>query len=254
MPASVSDRQPIHQLIMATSLPSVYTQEQWAQRLVNTQPAQWFSDTAKNPGGVLYSICMAFGQVFTGLQQGLLLGYDASYIQTAVGTYLDTVAQDFFGTEVVRAPGEPDASFAARIMAGLLQPAATWGAMNSALTAFSGASPTIIEPWDCSETGNYDRSFFDVPDNAEGGLRLTPNTPYEVLVIASTPSGDVLNGNPVTTYDDGMFFDSYTAMYADIPSTSLSISLLYDTIRRVAPVGVAVWVQLGFLTNAPEVA
>ena len=239
---------------MSTSVPSVYDQSTWATRLVNTQPAQWFSDSAKQPGGALYSIMAAIGTVLSAMQQGLLYAYDANYVQTAVNGALDNASLDFYGGSLPRLPGESDSAFAKRILAGLFQPVGTLSAVENAITAVVGTAPKIYEPWDVVDMGFYDGSYFyDVPDNMAGGLRYTPNAPYECLVITELPGSQVLNGNPVPTYDGDSFYDSYTFAYADIPTTSTGLDALTAAISKVAPLGVAIWLQIGYKQNAPQV-
>lgn len=229
---------------LPTSNPVVYTPDQWAVRLINTQPAQWFSDEAKAPGGVLYSLMYAIGQVLQTLQLGLQYSYDSVYLQMAVGSALDMAAQDFYGETVLRLPGESDAAFSSRIMAGLFSPVATYEAVYNAVQQVSGIQVQIIQPWDIATTGTLDAQFFDVPDGAIGGLRLTPNRPYECLIIATPPGAAALNGNPLYTLDSG-FFDSPTFFSADVVSSG-GVQALFEAINKVAPLGVGIWVQVGY--------
>ncbi len=227
-----------------TSSPVVFTPDEWATRLVNTQPAQWFSDAAKSPGGVLYSIFYAIGEVLQAMQSGLEYAYDSTYLQTAVGAALDTAAVDYLGVSFLRLPGESDAAFSSRIRAGLIVPAATYQAVYDVVAGISSEPPSIIVPWDLSTTGTFGAGFYDVPDGNAGGLRYTPCRPYECLIIAQPSGVSVLNGNSLDTYDAG-FYDSPTMFLGNVV-VSGGVDQLFQVLEQVAPLGVALWVQIGY--------
>jgi hypothetical protein len=62
-------------------------------------------------------------------------------IRTASGIWLDIVAQDFFGTRIVRAAGQNDDSFRSIILANLLRPQATRQAISDVIEALTGFAP-----------------------------------------------------------------------------------------------------------------
>jgi hypothetical protein len=193
------------------------------------------------------------GSFFNLFQQGALACYWNIYIQTAFGTGLDNAVKDFFGDTLPRYTAEPDASYRTRAMALLFQPAATRPALLSALTSYIGTAPQIIYPWSPGDTGVWGdgtasspgAGYWNVP-SGPGVFRWATPRPYECLVITQLPAISVLGGNALNCLDDGFFFDSPGSMFADISGSALSGGLqgLYDVIEKVAPLGVAVWVQI----------
>jgi hypothetical protein len=76
-------------------------------------------------------------------------------IRTATGFWLDMIAADYFGTAIVRKPGQLDPSFRAYIIANLLRPRATRPSMQSLLLAITGQEPILFEPNRPYDTGAF---------------------------------------------------------------------------------------------------
>ncbi len=228
---------------LPTSDPVVYTPDEWATRLVNTQPAQWYSDAAKAPMGVLYSLMYSLGQVLQNLQLGLQYSYDAVYLQTAIGAALDSAVADFYGTSLVRLPGETDQALSTKAQASLFQPVGTEQALRQALYNFTGRYPVIVNEWNLTQTGMWGTGFFDAPPGPYG-LFFASGVPYQCFVQTVLPSIAALNGGPLYCWGAGFFFGSPTSYWADLEGAANGLQQLYDVINSVKPEGVVVWVQI----------
>ncbi|HEV2917564.1 MAG TPA: hypothetical protein VGW78_07525 [Candidatus Babeliales bacterium] len=66
-------------------------------------------------------------------------------IQTATGSNLDIISQDYLGNTLPRYPNENDDSFRQRILSNVVRPRATRQAMSDSVELLTGFTPTIIE-------------------------------------------------------------------------------------------------------------
>jgi hypothetical protein len=101
-------------------------------------------------------------------------------IKSASDSMLDQVSMDFYGNGLPRLPGESDANFLVRILAGLFVPRATRAAMSAMLLALTGVEPRIIETFRGSDVGGWSATTSAAPTLA-GGLY------YYVLAAGCPP-------------------------------------------------------------------
>ena len=131
-------------------------------------------------------------------------------IRTATGSWLDLIAQDFFGGRVLRTAGQSDASFRATILANLLRPTSTRQALVQALTQLTGHVPQVLEPQRPLDVGAWDTlGGWDVSSYGWGDTAVH----HEVFVTA-------FRGNGVADAD------------------------IYATANAVRAAGITVWVQI----------
>lgn len=107
-------------------------------------------------------------------------------IATATDGFLDMIAGDFFGTTLVRASGQTDASFRARIISNLFRERGTRNAVTSVLTQLTGRAPIIFEPMRPADTGGY-----SAPSSGygAGGAYGSMLLPMQAFVTAYRPFG-----------------------------------------------------------------
>ena len=128
-------------------------------RLRSVLPHRWFSETSPNLNAVLSSIATPWVWLYG------LISYVISQTRLASATddWLDLIAADYFGSGLIRKPGEGDASYRSRIQAALVREAATRSAVSEGLTDLIGRQPSIFEPANCMDTGCYGASGLSSP-------------------------------------------------------------------------------------------
>jgi hypothetical protein len=121
------------------------------RRMRATLPAGWFGDISPN----LQAVLSGFGSAFSSCYDLIQYTISQSRILTAISSFLDLVAADFFGSGLARFPGESDTSLRSRILAALLQPRATRSALINVLQRLTGRIPIVFEPARPQDTGSY---------------------------------------------------------------------------------------------------
>ncbi len=127
-------------------------QQDMLSRLKAVLPAGWFSDTTPILDGLLTGLAWAWAWSYN------LLQYVKSQtrIATTTNVWLDIIAQDFFGAQLVR-KGQSDAAFRNRIQLELMRHRATRGALIATLQDLTGRTPAVFEPARATDTGGYGR-------------------------------------------------------------------------------------------------
>ena len=175
---------------------AVGDQNDMVARLKAVLPAGWFPVTGSGQpsatpilDGVLAGVAAVWAWGFS------LIQYAASQTRMATATdiWLDLIALDYFGTVDTRKPNEDDATFAARIKASIMPPAATRAALTAQLVALTGRAPVIFEPARPADTGVWGStapgfvfSAAPIGYNVSGGwgdLQL----PFQAFVTAYLP-------------------------------------------------------------------
>src|SRR5438270_5928158 len=110
-------------------------------RLKAVLPARWFADSSPVLDGLLAGLVWAWKWLFG------LVGFarEQTRIATASGTWLDIIAQDFFGVRLVRRAGQLDEAFRRRIQLELLRERGTRAAIVAVLRDLTGRAPAIFE-------------------------------------------------------------------------------------------------------------
>ncbi|MDR9052050.1 hypothetical protein [Burkholderia multivorans] len=210
-------------------------------RLRSYLPAGWFpSDQTQTP--ILNAVLTGVTTILAGIYALYVYVKAQTRIGTATGGWLDLIAQDFFGTNLLRGFNESDSAFRAQIKVNLFRARGTRQSVIDILTELTGYAPKIIEPGLPADTGAYDLGGvgYDV-GGAYGDLPVA-----QAFVIAYRQPGTgipLLGGydSPVGAYDTGSqieYIDS--SMYAG----SAPDSAIYAAVNSVRPAGVILWVQI----------
>jgi len=223
--------------------------DDWAVRLLSTFPAEWAGETARAPGGKLYSLFKAVGAELEVTNNNLLYVFHACRLMTAEGEALDLVANDFLGPAygfpalVTRVLGESDEAFRQRIIDNMFLPAATRPALIKMIERFTGLTPRVIEPWRLQDTGAFDaNSYWDV-DNQQAPARwANPALRWKGAFISPLPRVKGLKSTGFVAFDANGFWDAsfYTQFDA---SWFLNAARLDELVNRVKAYGTKVFRQ-----------
>jgi hypothetical protein len=210
------------------------------QRLQALVPTGWFPVAIAN-------ICNA---VLAGIANALSFTYSLlAYIrlQTRIGTatdgFLDLIAGDFFGDDLLRRPGESDSAYRARILAGILREKNTRHAVYLVLEQLTGVAPYIFEPQRAADTGAY--GGWNCGYRAAGGYGSVL-LPMQAFVIAYRPLGTgIANiaGYGISTAGYGV---GSQGEYADLSmiDDSITDSDIYEAVDSVRPTCTTLWVSI----------
>lgn len=168
-------------------------------------------------------------------------------IATATDGFLDVIAGDFFGSTLIRASGQSDASFRARITANLFRERVTRRGLIQVLTQITGRAPVVIEPQRPQDCGGY-----GAPNCGYGvaGFYGSVVSPMHVFVIAYRPVGlgvpSVAGyGTSPGGYGGGIIEYASLEMVQD----AVTDADIYAAVDSVKPVTAIVWVSIQ--TNPP---
>jgi hypothetical protein len=213
-------------------------------RLAALLPLRWFPDSAPVLAALLAGLADGWAWLYA------MLGYvrRQTRIATATDSFLDLIAQDFFGATLARRPGEADANLRARIQAALFAPRATRPALVAALTSLTGRAPLLFEPARPADTGAYGMALGYGLAGGWGSLAL----PFQVFVTAYRPfgAGTALiagwgNGAGGAGPSPGGY-GSGAIEYALLapPPLQVSDAEINATIAAALPVAVTAWTRL----------
>lgn len=146
--------------------------------------------------------------VLTGIARGFAHAYrllqfmrSQARVKTASGGFLDLLSLDYFGTNMVRRTGEPDATFQARLLKELLRTRVTVAAIRQMLIDLTGRTPIITEPGNPGSIGALDIGSLAL--DIDGCSIVISNN--QVFITAFRPQG---NGVPlvagINTYEAGI--------------------------------------------------
>lgn len=210
-----------------SSIPDLSTSD-IVDRLVKALPTSWFDDTAKNPGGVLYSLLTAWATNHQWMLSEILYAKNLTRLKTATNGGLDTVSMDFFGGQMPRNPGESDASYRVRIAAALFLPRVTRQAIINLLNKFVGVNPLLTQPdypqdvcvWsDIPGQGQMANppsvSYWDIDVHDINSGRWGDVLPYTGFIDTTIPFLNITAGRPVYGYDAGVAWGDGNSAYFD---------------------------------------
>lgn len=161
-----------------------------AWRIFSVLPQRWFPALQSAP--VLNGLLSGIGAGWAfGFQ---LLGYARAQarIATATGSFLDMIADDFFGLSLHRSAMEQDEAFRTRIAANLLSEKATRAGVSGAVRGLTGGSVAIFEPGRPADTGAYGTAScpeigggigYGIAGAGYGSLNL----PFQFLIVVARP-------------------------------------------------------------------
>lgn len=227
------------------------TPQQFVGRIADLFPPNWCSDDAKASGNV-FTLILTVGQKLTDVLTQIQYVQEAARLKTETSPELDDAGLDFFGGALPRPIGMSDANYAALLLSSLFKPAATRKAISDAVTAATGQTPRMVEPWNVTDTGARDTpiSFRDV-DTAANPMRNTdPGLRCQGFIDAVPPITLTLQGNPLIARDTSAFRDAneYRITIQSVDTTSI-----FNTINALRAAGITIWVRVANLTALSSV-
>jgi len=166
-----------------------------------------------------------------------------SRIRTASGIWLDIVAQDFFGTRIVRSAGQSDDSFRAIILASLLRPQATRQAISDVAEALTGFKPQIVEPFRPVDCGAYSVGYGCYGGAGAYGSVSLPAQAFMVAHRPRQPGIAIVAGYGASTAGYGV---GSQAEYAslDMRGARVTDDQIYAAIAGAKAAGVTMWTRI----------
>jgi hypothetical protein len=217
--------------------------------------APWFPDPAQAP--VLTSVLTSQADQFNFIYQYLQFAANQTRIKTATGGWLDLIAWDFFGSRFLRRLGEPDASFAARIIKEILRPRQTRAAISQMVVDLVGTPPQIQEAWNPFDWGCYGNPAGGCGYGigiGYGSLRY-PNQVF--ITTLNLPGSGIPNvAGYGSTGQGGYGAVGSTAEYTDLSQVvgALTNVELYARISQVIAAGIIAWVDIVGAFRVPATA
>lgn len=201
-------------------------------RLRGRFPAGWAGPASTAP--VFAALILGMATAHADLYALAQFAGQMIYLQTAQGGWLDTWTYDFFGTTLLRNPGESDGAYFKRAQAALFRSTCTREAVISVVTDLTGAVPTLVEPWRGLDTFALDIDAFAL--NGPGRLGAL-NRPYQAMLyvpgVSSATGGLALNISPLNA-------ENYLGTDTSESDTREDIFSALDLVR---PIGVTLYVQ-----------
>ena len=162
----------------------------WRGVSFSVLPQRWFPALESAP--VLSGLLSGIGAAWAFSFRLLDYAHGQARIATASGSFLDMIANDFFGPSLRRASMEQDAAFRTRIIGNLLSEKATRAGVSAAVKGLTGSSVAIFEPGRPADTGAYGSSSspeigggFGYGSHGVGYGSL--NLPFQFLITTSRP-------------------------------------------------------------------
>jgi len=222
----------------------IYSRTQILNRLKSVLPARWFGETTPVLDSLLSCVAVSWASTF------VFLDYAAQQtrIGSAFNSWLDLIAEDYFGSRIARRRQEMDISFRKRIKVELRRDRCTRAALDSLLQDLTGLSPAIFEPANPHDVGCYGSQFH--PQCGMAGYGVSGGwgslmLPFQVFVKLRRP---VTAGVGLVNGWGGLLggFGIGLSAYADSGTNSPQISdvELYQNIKRTAPAGTVVWTAI----------
>lgn len=209
------------------------------QRLKRILP-RWFGED-QGPTPVVDGLLQAPATALSGVHALYAYAKLQTRIATATGGWLDLIAHDFFGGEVVRQSGQSDASFRAVIIAELFRPKATRPAVIEAITRLTGTPPRVFEPGRAADTGGYGVGCGYGVAGGYGSLDMPAQAFVEVVRPRLTGTPNVSGyGHPAGGFNTAAPIE----WSASLDPAHVVDAQIYAALNRVRPVGVTLWVRI----------
>lgn len=216
-------------------------QSDFQKRISDSLPRGWFSGDALP---IISAVIAGLSSAWAGLYGLYAYALLQARILTATGGWLDLIAADYFGAALMRADGQSDASFRARIIINLFRERGTRPSLVQVLTDLTGRAPVVFEPLRPADTGAYGVSQSIGYGMAGGyGSMLIP---FQCFVTAYRPAGSgipLVAGYGVPT---GAYRTPSRSDYASLDSIQGSITDadIYDAVASVMPTATIAWTQI----------
>lgn len=199
----------------------------------------WFGDTSPILDGLVTGIANGYAFIY-----GLIVYAKLqTRIKTATDGWLDMIAADYFGTRLLRATYQNDASFRARIVINLFRERATRNGISKVLLDLTNRAPLIFEPKRPLDTGAYSVSTTGYGLAGGYGSQLIP---FQAFVQAYRPLSSgipLVSGYGATT---GGYSTPSRADYASYTQIQGAVTDadIYAAVSSVAPAGTIIWTRI----------
>ena len=206
-------------------------------------PTRWLADDTPILDAVLNGLGAAWAWVYD------LLAYVRSQTRIASATdiWLDVIAQDFFGPNLVRQNGESDGILRKRVQRELFRDRATRAAVAAALTDLTGRAPVIFEPSRPADTGAYGGAHSTAVGLAYGaaGAWGSLALPFQCFVTAYRPNGSGIAlvagwGTPAGGYGVGAIqYSTATMIEGEVTDAEIAAR-----VAAIMPTAAISWINI----------
>lgn len=214
-------------------------QQDFFQRIKTLAP-RWFGDDSPTIDALVQGLAWACSFVYSLYVYAKL----QTRILTATDGWLDMIAADFFGSSLLRAANQSDASFRARIIINMFRERGTRRSIVKVLQDLTGRTPLIFEPMRPADTGGYGQAQGLAYGLAGGYGSLL--LPYQGFVTAFRPTGSgipLVAGYGIST---GGYGQASRAEYGSMNMIQGAVTDadIYAAIDSVKPAGTTVWTAI----------
>lgn len=216
--------------------PPIGSQPDIVTRLQRLMPNGWFTNGLSQVRDALLAGCAtAFAFIFS------MFAYirQQTRIATATDGFLDLIATDYFGDELLREPGQLDPSYRARILSSIFLERDTRSAIIGVLTQLTGRVPIVFEPARIPDAGAYNSNLMAYGVGRYGSM----NYPYQAFVIAFRPFNNGISN--IGGYNTPLAgYNTPQAAYVSLENPGVQDSDIYAAIASVHVFGTIVWTQI----------
>ena len=205
-------------------------------RLKSLFPVGWFGDN--NP--ILDALTWGYAQSVSWAYTLYLYAQAQTRIKAATDSWLDLIALDFFGNNLVRYSAQTDQSYLNRILINIFRERTTRHGMEQVLIDLTGRKPLIIEPAKPNDTGGLGINMWLGAFGALGSVTL----PYQAFITAYRPLGTGAGNWPgIKTNWFGLGQTSGLLPSAQM-TPQVSDADIVAAIEATKPIGTTVWYRI----------
>ncbi len=236
---------PINILIQSTILTPI-TQTDFVRRLKGLFPPGWASTDALSPGGNMYNLLSVLAMLHSTVSTLLKATQESFYLTTALGSTLDVVISDYFGSNLPRNAGETDDHYRVRAYNLLFVSTVTRPGFQTYMNAL--APTRLVEPWAPADTGVWDGMYYDVDTAVTPGTYTDASLRYQGFAQVSVTNKASVPLSPYTVWVDGpsptYTYNNNLNFYYPIQSTLISEATVNAYVLAGKALGTRVWVKL----------
>lgn len=205
-------------------------------RVKSFLPKSWFP----NPSPIVDSFLMGFAKIGEIVKTSIDEVVPQLRIKTATGGVLDLIANDMFGSSLLRSFNESDSDYRLRILIELFRERATYPAMMESIAYFTGFYPVIVESGKDIDATGYVLSEGSISTNEGDGYGVVVRSFHCFISIYIPYSSEYANvaGYGVSTSGYSVF-----SRGEYVHSKELDINSLLQIINTVRPVSTKIWVK-----------
>ncbi|MBE7179596.1 MAG: hypothetical protein INR71_00010 [Terriglobus roseus] len=165
-------------------------------------PSGWFpgsdpsATTTSTP--VLDAVLQGLAEGWRAIFDILVFTCQQTRLATARAGYLDLIARDFFGGQLLRQAGDTDEAFRARLQANLLTDKATRSAVSRGIKRLTGVAPVIHETRQGDGVGGYGHGGYGSYGYSYGSRSM----PFQALVTCFQDSVASTRQSSATSVDE----------------------------------------------------